>query len=79
MLVDSGIGVVPATTPGSGKLSKTSSGGIEEGGGTEEGVRVGGCVDRQKDRLRVDPNPTTTLDRGFRVRAWLKEDIRETR
>jgi len=34
------------------------------------GVAAGGAGDDpQKDRLRVDPSPTITLDRGFRVWA----------
>jgi hypothetical protein len=65
MLVGSRTGVVAVNTSG----WKTSSdiSGVTGVGGKGAGVGVGAGADLQKDRLRVDPSPTITLDRGFGV------------
>lgn len=58
MLADSRIGVVSVKSSDCEETSDMTDSGGEAGAG------VG--VDLQKDRLRVDPSPTVTLDRGFR-------------
>lgn len=62
MLVGSGTGVVAATTSGCEKSSE-----ISDVTGVGGGAGVGAGDDLQKDRLRVDPSPNITLDRGFRL------------
>ena len=39
---------------------------------------MGASADPQKERLRVDPSPTTMCDRGFGVWACGEKDINET-
>lgn len=59
MLADSRIGVASAKKSDCEDIPDVTGSGGEEGAGTG--------VDLQKDRLRMDPSPTITLDRGLRA------------
>ena len=69
LVVDSGMGGVSAKISCCGESSMISSGATGEGGGAAEGADDGVDRDPQKDRLRVNPNPTVTLGWDFRVWA----------
>ena len=62
ILADSGIGITSAKISDCEPASETSD--VMDSGGEAGG---GGGVDFQKDRLRVDPSPTITLDRCFKA------------
>jgi len=79
LVVDSGMGVISAIISCCGEFSNISSGVTGEGEGAAEGADDGVDRDPQKDRLRVDPNPTVTLGWDFRVWAYVIGNISKTR
>lgn len=69
LVVDSGMGGVSAIISCCGKPSMISSGATGGGEGAAGGADDGVDRDPQRDRLRVNANPTVTLGWDFRVWA----------